>query len=121
MASEITVTVSLTFRKGGSVDGIDPGPVTVTMTGTNILRNRQTVGFAAEEALLLGDVPAGGWFIGVNRDPTNYIRIRGAAGQTPLARTRAGEPACFRIDAGATPTVQADTAACELDYLILED
>lgn len=121
MAAEITVELSVSFRKGSSMDGLDPGPISVTMTGTNILRNRQTVGFAAEEALLLGDVPAGGWAIFVNRDASNYVRIRGLSGQTPLVRLRAGEPAAFRIDAGATPTVQADTAAVELDYLLVED
>lgn len=120
MAAEITVTVSLAFRKGGAVDGLDPGPVSVTFTGTNFLHNRQTVG-TVEEALLLGDATAGGWCIMVNRDATNYVQIRGASGQTPLIRCRAGEPACFRIDSGASPTAQANTAAVELEYLVLED
>lgn len=120
MAAEIKVSISLVVRKGGTVDGLDSGVISVTMTGSNVLRHRQTVG-TVEEALLLGDAGAGGWFFGINRDGTNYIRIRGASGQTPLARTRAGEPACFRVDAGATPTVQADTANCELDYILVED
>lgn len=120
MAAEIKVSISLVARKGGTVAGLDAGTISVTMTGSNILQNRQTVG-TSEEALLLGDVPAGGWFIGINRDSSNYIRIRGASGQTPLARCRFGEPACFRIDAGATPTVQADTANCELEYVLVED
>lgn len=121
MASEITVELALSFRKGSSQEGVDPGPISVTMTGTNFLRNRQTVG-TSEEALLLGDVPAGGWVFMVNRDSSNYVRVKAATGATALIRLRAGEAACFRLDAGATaPFVQADTSAVELEYLLIED
>ena len=120
MASEISVALAMVARKGGTVAGLDLGKISITWTGNNALHNRQTVG-TAEEALVLGDCGAGGLLIAVNRDGTNYIRIRGASGQTPLVRCRPGEPAFFRVDAGAVPTVQADTAACELEYVLLED
>lgn len=120
MASEIVVTQALVARKGGTVVGLDLGQVSITWTGNNFLQNRQTVG-TTEEALVLGDCGAGGWVIMVNRDATNYVKVRAATGAADLVRVRAGEGALFRLDAGATaPFVIADTAPCELEYVLLE-
>lgn len=119
MSAEIAVTMALAVRKGGTVDGMDLGRFSVTMAGSNILHNRQTVG-TAEEALVLGDCGAGGWVIMVNRGPTNYVQVRGLSGQTPLVRLPVDEPWCGRLDATAVPTLQANTAPCEVDYLLLE-
>ena len=122
MASEITVLAALSFRKGGVISGIDPGPITVTMTGTKSLRGVQSIGFAAEEAIVIGEVPAGGYIIIRNLDATNYVRIRPLAGTTPLIRLTPARPVCvFPLDASATaPTAQADTAAVLIEYLVLE-
>lgn len=120
MSAEIAVTMALVARKSGTVAGLDMGRISVTWTGNNALHNRQTVG-TTEEALVLGDCGAGGYFIVVNRDASNYVRIRPATGATDLVRLRAGEAACFRLDAGATaPFVIADTAPCEIEYVLLE-
>jgi hypothetical protein len=119
VSAEIQVTMALAVRKGGTMDGIDLGRFAITMTGGNILRNRQTVG-TSEEALVLGDCGSGGWIIMVNHGPTNYVQVRGLSGQTPLVRMPVNEPWCGRLDATAVPTVQANTAACEVEYLLLE-
>ncbi len=120
MAAEITIRASLSYRKGTDMDGIDLGEISVTMTGTKVQRGVQLVG-TVEEALLLGEPGAGGWLFLQNIDPTNYVQVRPAAGQTPLPRMRAGEPALFRLDAGSVPTLQANTAACSVRYLLLSD
>ena len=119
MAADISVTMALVVRKGGTLDGMDLGTFSITMTGTNVLHNRQSVG-TAEEALLLGDCGAGGWIIMKNHGPTNFVGVRGTAGQIPLVRLLVGEAWCGRLDATSVPTVQANTAACEVEYLILE-
>lgn len=119
MAADISVTMALVCRKSNTLDGMDLGTFSVTMTGTNVLHNRQSVGIA-EEALLLGDCGAGGWIIMKNHGPTNYVQVRGLSGQTPLMRVPVGEACCGRLDATSTPTVQANTAACEVEYLLLE-
>ncbi len=117
--ADISVTLALVCRKGGTLDGMDLGTFSVTMTGTNVLHNRQSVG-TAEEALLLGDCGSGGWIIMKNHGPTNYVQVRGLSGQTPLVRLPVNEAWCGRLDATSTPTVQANTAACEVEYLLLE-
>lgn len=119
MADEIAITMALVARKSGTLGGMDLGTFTVTMTGTNVLHNRQVVG-TAEEALLLGDCGSGGWVIMKNHGPTNYVQVRGLSGQTPLVRLLVNEPWCGRLDATSTPTVQANTAACDVEYWLLE-
>lgn len=122
MSAEIQISASIAVRKGGTMDGIDTGVVSVTMTGNRILHHRQSVGFAAEEALVLGEVPAGGLCLIINRDATNYVQVRRATGQTAMLRIPAGEFALFRFDAaGATaPFVIANTAAVEIEVFISE-
>jgi hypothetical protein len=120
MAAEITLRASLAFRKGSDMDGIDPGEISVTMTGTKAQRGVQLIG-TVEEALLLGEPGAGGWLILQNLDPTNYVQVRGASGALPLARLKPGEPALFRLDATSTPYLIANTTACSVRYLLLSD
>lgn len=120
MASEITIRASLSFRKGADMDGIDPGEISVTMTGSKVQRGVQLVG-TVEEPLLLGEPGAGGWLWMRNLDATNYVQVRGASGAQALSRMNAGEPALFRLDAGSTPYLIANTAACSVQYLLLSD
>jgi len=122
MANEIAISAELRVSKVGRFDGLAFPLANFTLTGTRILHNVQNVGFAAAEALILGEIVAGGWLMMVNRDPTNFISVRGAAGAVPLVELKTGECALFRLHPSATaPTVQADTAACDLEYLLLEN
>jgi hypothetical protein len=120
VAAEITIRASLAYHKGTDMDGIDPGEILVTMTGTKTQRGVQLIG-TTEEALLLGEPGAGGWLYLRNLDATNYVQVRGASGAQALPRMRAGEPALFRLDAGSTPYLIANTAACNVLYLLLSD
>lgn len=121
MANEISISASLSFRKGTAGDALYAEDLSVTMTGNRYLKGRQSVG-TSEEALVLGEVPAGGWLMLKNTDATNYVQVRAKAGETPFARMRAGEPCGpFRLDASAVPTLQANTAACLVEYELLED
>jgi hypothetical protein len=120
MANEIAIRAALAFIKSGDQDGLDFGPATFTFTGTRSLKGRQSVG-TSEEALILGEVTAGGWLLILNKDATNFVSLRAAAGATPLAKIGPGECALLRLHPSApAPTVQADTAACQIRYLILE-
>lgn len=121
MSAEIKVTMALVVRKGGTLEGIDLGTFSVTMTGGNVIRNRQTVGTVAE-ALVLGDAGAGGWILLVNRDASNFVGLVANSGGTYFIRMMPGEGALFRVDATASaPFIKADTAACEVEYLLLEN
>ena len=91
----------------------------VTVATKRIVRAKQAVG-TSEEALGLGDISALGYCILINRDATNFINVKTATGGTIFARINAGEFAAFRFGSGVTaPFVIADTAACQLDYLII--
>ena len=120
MASELTLTVKLSWTKGSTTITLNLENLSSDTAGTNGIHNRQTVG-TGEEALLLGDVAAGGYIMVVNRDSTNFVKIRHGTGGTDLVRVDAGEFALFRIDDGATaPFIIADTAAVDVDYALID-
>ena len=121
IANEITVSVSLSILKSGS--GLDikrSASGQFDLTGTEYIHNIASIG-TSEEALAMGDVAAPGWCYMKNLDPTNYIEIRAATGVADSLRLNAGEFCVFRFAADATaPYAAANTAACRLEYLIVE-
>jgi len=120
MANEITARGVLAFAKGDAAK-FDEGEILATMTGTKWLEGRQTVG-TAEEALILGEVPAGSaWLILRNRDAANKVQIKPASGGVALIEVQAGETAGpFRFASAVTaPFVQAVTAAVDISYLLV--
>lgn len=90
-----------------------------TFTGPNAFKNVQTVGQAAEEAILLGDVSSGGMVLAINTHATNYVLIRPATGEGDLIRINAGQFAVFRLGAAA-PLAQADTTDVEMIFILLD-
>jgi hypothetical protein len=121
MANEATIKSTLTFASSGSGFSEEMSKQ-IDVAGTPFIHNRQIVGFAAEEALLLGDAVPGGYFLAVNRDATNYVQLIAATGETPFVRLKPSEFCLFRIDAGASaPFAQANTADCELEFWLLPD
>lgn len=121
MADEITISVSM-----GCVNGnYDPGTVrlnnlTFDQAAAGAVGDIQNIG-TSEESLATGDISTEGWIILRNLDATNYIEIGATTAGNRLIRLEAGEPACFRVKPGATIYCQADTAACDLFYRLLED
>lgn len=122
MADELTISMALKFL----IPGEDPiemgrseGVQKIDVAGTEALKNIQTVGFGAEELLEVGDVGTLGYFMGINRDSTNIIEMRGASGEADLVRFEPGELNCFRLAQDATPYVQAAVAACRLAYVLI--
>jgi hypothetical protein len=119
VANEVQVAGSLRVSKGGTSEALDIGPLSLTLTGTRILHNRQNVG-TSEEALALSEVVPGGWLLVINRDASNYVQLKTATGGTAFARLLAGEFCLLRLDSGlSAPFVQANTAACDIEYVIL--
>lgn len=120
MASEITVKAALSAGKGSTSVALSIGPTQFTLTGTKMLKNRQSIG-TTEEALEMGEIASGGWFLCVNRDATNYVQIQAGSGALAMVRLKAGEFCLLRFDSGATPYLKANTAACEVEYVLLEN
>jgi hypothetical protein len=120
MADEITLTVKLRYEADGDETELGVDDLSITVAGSQIVHNVQSVG-TSEEALNLGEVATGGVLLAVNRDPTNFVELRAATGETDAVRLNAGEPAVMRVSAdAAAPYVIADTAAVRLEYWLIE-
>lgn len=94
------------------------GRKVLDVTGDRWVHNIQSIG-TSEEAIDMGDIAAGGFSFWWNHDATNFVTIRSGTGADDLVKIGPGEPALFRLTASA-PYAIADTAACELEYVILE-
>lgn len=121
MANEITVTTKLSLSKGSYTTTLFANNgVTFDITGTKFLHNVQSIG-SSEEAIDLGDLTAGGFFIAVNRDTAKTINIRRATGEGNFAELRPGESCLVRLEASMAPFAIATVSSADLEYLMLED
>lgn len=118
MANELTLRVNMQFEKLDSAFELLYGPKNRDVAGSKPLRNRQLVG-TVEEALVVGDAGAGGYFMAINRDATNFVELRPGAGLADLIRLKPGDVCLFRLTNDATLYAISDTAAVELDYFIV--
>jgi hypothetical protein len=120
MANEIALRVQVAVAKAGWAAALDTLALSLAMAGTKGFENQQTVGIT-EEALLLGDVGAANTLlVGRNLDATNFITIKPATGGVALTEVRAGQPVVIRFTSTiAAPFVQADTAPCEFQYVLI--
>lgn len=120
MSAEINVALRFSFTKGGAGGGMDVA-VTPTFAGSKFTHGLQAIGFAAEEAINLGEATGGGgWFCAINRDATNSISLRQATGATNVITLGPGEPCLFRWSTSTTaPFAIASVAACNLEYWLL--
>jgi hypothetical protein len=119
MANEATVTTSLQFAKGSVNLTLSDAASTFDVTGTRYVRGVQDVG-TVEEALDMGDLTDPGWCYMRNLDTSNFVLVYAANGETNFMKLKAGEHACFRLVATA-PSVKADTANVDLEYMIVQD
>src|SRR3989442_1578740 len=123
MANELTATVSVTFNADDDptpdVDALD-----ITMSGRRVFKGRQSIGFAAEEAIQLGGVSGAtlGVMVAKNLDSTNYLEIRSGTGAAnDIIKLKPGECWAWRWGSDVTaPFAIANTGACLLSYKIFE-
>ncbi len=121
MANELTITISLTYERGKTKLSVQENNLQVDVTGDLAIQHVQNVG-TSEVAIDLGGVTAGGYMFARNLDSTNYVEIRSGTSATDVIRLKAGEVALFRLSADSTaPFAIADTAAVDLEYLLLSD
>ena len=118
MANELTVSASLSFSKSGVEASLSYGGLRFTVTGAKATRIVQAIG-TSEEALDLGDVGTSGYILIKNLDSTNYVSIRPGTGTANCIKLKAGEIAMFRIE--TAPWAIANTAACNVEFLLIEN
>ena len=122
MADEVSVIAVLTFAKSGVADvERRPGTLTFDVTGTKYHQSVASVA-TSEAALPLGGLAGDtrGWMYAKNLDDTNFITLRMGTGAADFVKLMPGEVFMGRL-AADTPWAIADTLACELEYLIIED
>jgi hypothetical protein len=120
MADELSISLSFALSKGSTEIAERIRDLLIDVAGTHVTHLRQEIG-TSEEAIVLGDAGVGGWFLAINRDDTNFVEIRSGTGATNLVQVLAEEFCLFRISPDATaPYAIADTAACELEYWLIE-
>lgn len=121
MANEITVTGSLAYEDSENSDeSLSPADFLLTVANKKYVKHKQNVG-TAEEAVDLGELSALGYALFINRDTTNFIELRTGTGSTKFAKLKPnGGFAIFHFGTGVTaPYAIADTAACQMEYFII--
>ena len=112
MANEITANLQLIVKKGFLDERFAPGALSFDLAeaAPNVAGGSQLIGFAAHEAVDIGDVGTAGWAYFRNLDAENYVEIgvEVAAAFYPLVKLESGEAAVFRL-ATDTPFAKADT------------
>ncbi len=120
MASEITLSAMLDYVDSEDASlGLLVRDLVVSVATKKYVLLKQNIG-TSEEALKLGEITSLGWALFINRDATNYVELRVSTGSTKFCKLLAGECALFRFGSGVTaPYAIADTAACQLEYLLV--
>lgn len=123
MSNEISFQANLSIRKGelNDVRALS-GVHTLNAASPAKAAGVASIGFAAHEALPMGDVAAAGWAAFKNLDATNFVTIGIDSGGTFHAtiKLKAGESCVARLASNA-PYAKADTAAVKLQYEIWDD
>ena len=119
MANEISASISLSVSKGGAKLNRAES-ISIDMTGDSYISGVQSIttsGAVLVEADALGT--AGYCYI-KNIDATNFVTVGNAAANTNhVIKLKAGESCLFR--AQQPVYVDADTATCLVEYVIIED
>ncbi len=122
MANEISFTASLSFFKAAVTQntvGFTINGQQFSVAGTAFQEGSVQAGTSAT-VIPLGGVTSPRWFVGVNMDPTNYIRLHNGSGGAKVVKLLAGDPCFFPWDDTATPYCTANSAACWLNYLVIQ-
>jgi len=124
MADEITVAASLTVTDQNSTFALPRFGTTqlqADQANPGILHFTQNIGTSAE-TVDTSSMTNEGWCIMKNLDATNYITWGpDSTGQVTIGRILPGEQAGpFQLEPGITLKATADTAACDLEILVLE-
>ena len=123
MADEITAVSQITLSNGSnheqwvSSDNID-------QAAEGSIKKTLGIG-TSEEVIDLDDISTPGWCMLQNLDATNFVEWGPTSGGSMVVAGRLipGEPPSgpFRLDPSISLRMQADTAACLVKLMILED
>lgn len=121
MANEMTLVGTVTVSNGNFKFVWRPGALSVDQTNGRVSGGVQTIGTSAETVTIGGDITSYGYMVVRNLDATNFVTIGpDSTGQVDFLKLLAGEWGVFPIKPGITIKATADTAACDLEYYVLD-
>ncbi len=123
MANEIRVDARLAVANGLFKTEFVPGPIQVNQAAIGAHSGVVSVG-TSEEDLPVGDVTTNGVLMCRNLDSTNYVQWGPSNAGTMVAvgRMKPNDvPVMIRVEPGVTIRWKANTAACKVQMLLLQD
>jgi len=122
MSNELKIVTSMSFQKGNVKLGVAECSQYIDVSGDYSIHRVQAIGFAAHEALDIGEITTVGWGYFKNLDDTNFVEIGFDSTGTfeGLIKLKAGE-FCFARLGQDAPYALADTGAVDLEYMLIED
>lgn len=123
MANEITVTASISVNKAAIMSSAVSRSITsqlYSMAGLALVEGNILVTLA-QLAIPMGSVTIPHWAYFRNLDTVNFIRLRVSTGGSAFCKLLAGD--CFFgpiDDAMTAPFAIADTASCQMEYMIVQ-
>lgn len=122
MSNEIKLTVNLKVTNGDYKGSLPMGQLSLDQTTQGAQSGIQNVGTTAED-LDVGDVSTPGILVMRNLDTTNFVEIGKDVSSSfeKIGRMKPGDPFVMRVAAGVTLQLKADTAACNVQVMLLEE
>ena len=117
MANELRIGIVLGFLKSGATLNRSFNKE-ITVTGDAFTHGVQEVGTSEEELAQGAEVGTPGYVLVINLDSTNYVEIGSTTGVYDI-KLLAGEAALYRHNS-ATIYARANTAACKVEYIVIE-
>lgn len=118
----LQVTTRVVFTPTGSEQvSTDTGSEinNIVTVGDETSEGVQEIGTTEEQITIPTDIGTPGVLWIKNLDPTNFVQL-GHATTAYLVRLDPGEVNVFRLDAGASLFLKADTAACRVQFKLFE-
>jgi hypothetical protein len=121
MAGEIQMRPYLRLSKDNVEVSVQPRGITLDQTGSGFYHAVLSIATSEESIAAFGDVTTEGILYLRNTDATNYVQW-GFSTTVYGGRMEAGESAGpFRAEPGLTLYLKANTGACLVEVLCLED
>lgn len=123
MANEIKITQHVQVENAGADVNYKPSTFQLTQTGKGVYQ--ATISAATSEAALsFSGITTAGFVLLRNLDSTNFVEWGPESGgaMIKVGKLKASDPpALFRLAGSTTLRVKADTAACKLLVMVIEE
>jgi|TARA_R110002110_G_scaffold145775_6_gene335354 hypothetical protein len=120
MAGSITINQSVQLLNGSLQKTITPGALALVQDDAGSFEDVNSIPTSEEAVATFGSMTNEGWVYLRNIDATNYVQWGFSTGVYG-GRLEPGETALFRAEPGFTLFFLANTAACLVQIIVLEN